>query len=167
MARKRAKKRTRDVSLAQVPEMPNLYYVSSLITNASKWEQTWRRILSFRSEDYGVIIAGKSSLAGDNATERDWLYVSREDPPEGYIDWSSHFTETEIEDPYVYSNLNRLCRDVVLVNGLPTVVRFEPMFWIRSEEGWRVPQNRMREHGIRIYTAAEIEENQRRSEHRR
>jgi hypothetical protein len=38
---------------------------------------------------------------------------------------------------------------------------------IRSEEGWRVPQNRMRALGIRIYTAAEIEENRRRSEHRR
>jgi hypothetical protein len=167
MAPKRTKGLARDVSLAQVPELPNLYYVSSRITNASKWEQTWRHIPSFRSEDYGVIIAGKNSLTVDNATERDWCYVSREDPPEDSICWSDQFTETETEDPYVYANLNRLCRDVVLVNGLPTTVRFEPMFWIRSEEGWRVPHNKIRAHGIRNYTAAELEESRRRSEHRR
>jgi len=164
LARKRTKKPAKDVYLAQVPEMPNLYYISNL---ARAWEEWWRVLLAFRGGDYGVIIAGKDQRAGDRATEDDWHYVTRDTDPELWVCWQRWFIETELEDPHVYTNLNTLSRDLLYLSELPISIRFQPMFWVRSEEGWRVPLDRLLARGIRLYTAAEVEEERQRWEERR
>jgi hypothetical protein len=144
------------VYLEQVPEMPNLYAITNL---AWHWEAWWRILLAFRGPDYGVIIAGKCEPRGKSMKEDDWNYVTRDDerrPPS--LGWDHEFTETEAEDPYVYTNLNMLCRDLLQLSEQPICIRFRPMFWVRSDEGWRVPMRRLVARGIRIYTAVEVEE---------
>ena len=161
MRHKRTKKLARNVSLAQVAEMPNLYYIGN---SADAWEEWWRVLLAFRGPDYGVILAGKGCRARDETD--DWHYITRGREQETYVCWY-HFTDTEMEDPHVYTNLNTLSRDLFFLSELPMNLRFQPMFWVRSEEGWRVPLHRLLNRGIRLYTAAEVEDERRRREEER
>src|SRR5437870_9546797 len=106
MALKRTKKLAKNVSLAQVSAMPNLYYISNF---ANAWQDWWRVLLAFRGPDYGVIIAGKDRRLGDEAD--DWHYVTRDTGRKTYVCWQQ-FTDTEAEDPHVYTNLTTLSQDL-------------------------------------------------------
>lgn len=153
MATRRRTSSVYRVYLVEVQGMPNLYHIVNL--NLNTWEETWRVLLSLRSADFGVIVAGTGTGPVDQTARPEWLYITRDSDPEPYLFWGNDFIDTDAQDPHVYSDVDELCRDVVLANGQPHSVQYAPMFWIRTGESWRMPTAELLAHGIRVYTSGE------------